>query len=182
MTPRARGRARVRRAAVIGINNRDLKTLEVDTARTFELSAARRRPGARRRPNRGSAAATQLDELAAGRGRRRADRRGADALARHRGRLPRSSTAALSPNPPTIVAVSTKIKFCGITTLDDAERAVSAGAWAIGLIFWPRSPRRCRLERGRRDQRGASSAGPRSRACSSTRRSITSPRPPTASA
>jgi phosphoribosylanthranilate isomerase len=41
----------------------------------------------------------------------------------------------------------TKIKFCGITTLDDAERAVSAGAWAIGLIFWPRSPRRCRLER-----------------------------------
>jgi len=47
---------------------------------------------------------------------------------------------------PTIVWV-TKIKFCGITTLDDAERAVSAGAWAIGLIFWPRSPRRCRLER-----------------------------------
>jgi phosphoribosylanthranilate isomerase len=41
----------------------------------------------------------------------------------------------------------TKIKFCGITTLDDAERAVSAEAWAIGLIFWPRSPRRCRLER-----------------------------------
>ena len=41
----------------------------------------------------------------------------------------------------------TKIKFCGITTLDDAERAVAAGAWAIGLIFWPRSPRRCRLER-----------------------------------
>ena len=41
----------------------------------------------------------------------------------------------------------TKIKFCGITTLDDAERAISAGAWAIGLIFWPRSPRRCRRDR-----------------------------------
>jgi phosphoribosylanthranilate isomerase len=40
----------------------------------------------------------------------------------------------------------TRIKFCGITNLDDAEHAVSAGAWAIGLIFWPRSPRRCRLE------------------------------------
>jgi phosphoribosylanthranilate isomerase len=39
----------------------------------------------------------------------------------------------------------TKIKFCGITRLDDAELAVSAGAWAIGLIFWPRSPRRCEL-------------------------------------
>jgi phosphoribosylanthranilate isomerase len=37
----------------------------------------------------------------------------------------------------------TKIKFCGITNLDDAERAIAAGAWAIGLIFWPRSPRRC---------------------------------------
>lgn len=37
----------------------------------------------------------------------------------------------------------TKIKFCGITNLKDAERAVAAGAWAIGLIFWPRSPRRC---------------------------------------
>ncbi len=38
----------------------------------------------------------------------------------------------------------TRIKFCGITNLDDAERAVAAGAWAIGLIFWPNSPRRCR--------------------------------------
>src|SRR5690242_12263064 len=37
----------------------------------------------------------------------------------------------------------TRIKFCGITNLDDAERAVAAGAWAIGLIFWPSSPRRC---------------------------------------
>ena len=37
----------------------------------------------------------------------------------------------------------TKIKFCGITSLEDAERAVEAGAWAIGLIFWPSSPRRC---------------------------------------
>jgi phosphoribosylanthranilate isomerase len=40
----------------------------------------------------------------------------------------------------------TKIKFCGITTLGDAELAVGAGAWAIGLIFWPRSPRRCSFD------------------------------------
>jgi phosphoribosylanthranilate isomerase len=39
--------------------------------------------------------------------------------------------------------VSTRIKFCGITAPADAELAVSAGAWAIGLIFWPSSPRRC---------------------------------------
>ncbi len=37
----------------------------------------------------------------------------------------------------------TKIKFCGITSLDDARLAGDAGAWAIGLIFWPHSPRRC---------------------------------------
>ena len=39
----------------------------------------------------------------------------------------------------------TKIKFCGITRLEDAELAVGAGAWAIGLIFWPHSPRRVEL-------------------------------------
>ncbi len=36
-----------------------------------------------------------------------------------------------------------KIKFCGITSVRDAERAAAAGAWAIGLNFWPGSPRRC---------------------------------------
>jgi phosphoribosylanthranilate isomerase len=38
-----------------------------------------------------------------------------------------------------------KIKYCGITQLQDAERAIHAGAWAVGLIFWPGSPRRCEL-------------------------------------
>jgi phosphoribosylanthranilate isomerase len=41
------------------------------------------------------------------------------------------------------VSTSVKIKFCGITRGADAESAVAAGAWAIGLIFWPGSPRRC---------------------------------------
>jgi phosphoribosylanthranilate isomerase len=38
-----------------------------------------------------------------------------------------------------------RIKFCGLTGLDDAKRAVEAGAWALGLILWPGSPRRCPL-------------------------------------
>jgi phosphoribosylanthranilate isomerase len=45
-----------------------------------------------------------------------------------------------------VPAHAPKIKFCGLTNRDDAERAVAAGAWAIGLIFWPNSRRRCRLE------------------------------------
>jgi phosphoribosylanthranilate isomerase len=36
-----------------------------------------------------------------------------------------------------------RIKFCGITSVADAELAVSLGAWAIGLILWPGSKRAC---------------------------------------
>ncbi|HEX4363628.1 MAG TPA: phosphoribosylanthranilate isomerase [Solirubrobacteraceae bacterium] len=40
----------------------------------------------------------------------------------------------------------TRIKHCGITSLDDAHRAAEAGAWALGMIFWDGSPRRCSLD------------------------------------
>jgi phosphoribosylanthranilate isomerase len=39
-----------------------------------------------------------------------------------------------------------KIKFCGITNPADAQLGVDAGAWALGMILWPGSPRRCRLQ------------------------------------
>ena len=35
----------------------------------------------------------------------------------------------------------TRIKFCGITRLEDAEMAASLDAWAIGFILWPGSKR-----------------------------------------
>ena len=35
----------------------------------------------------------------------------------------------------------TKVKVCGMTNLADAEHAASRGAWAIGLIHHPDSPR-----------------------------------------
>lgn len=34
-----------------------------------------------------------------------------------------------------------RVKFCGITDLDDAAEAVRLGAWAIGLIHYQGSPR-----------------------------------------
>ncbi|HEY7829577.1 MAG TPA: phosphoribosylanthranilate isomerase [Solirubrobacteraceae bacterium] len=42
------------------------------------------------------------------------------------------------------------IKVCGITRLEDAELAVGLGAWALGMIFYERSPRRCSIEEAQR--------------------------------
>jgi phosphoribosylanthranilate isomerase len=35
-----------------------------------------------------------------------------------------------------------RVKFCGITNIDDAAEAVRLGAWAIGLIHWEPSVRK----------------------------------------
>jgi phosphoribosylanthranilate isomerase len=35
------------------------------------------------------------------------------------------------------------VKICGLTSLRDAELAVELGAWALGMIFYEGSPRRC---------------------------------------
>jgi phosphoribosylanthranilate isomerase len=37
----------------------------------------------------------------------------------------------------------TRAKICGLTSLGDAELAVELGAWALGMIFYEQSPRRC---------------------------------------
>ncbi|MDX6697214.1 MAG: phosphoribosylanthranilate isomerase, partial [Solirubrobacteraceae bacterium] len=35
----------------------------------------------------------------------------------------------------------TRVKICGTTNLDDARRAAELGAWAVGMIFVPGTPR-----------------------------------------
>jgi phosphoribosylanthranilate isomerase len=37
----------------------------------------------------------------------------------------------------------TKIKVCGMTSIADAEHAAGLGAWAVGIIHDPKSPRYC---------------------------------------
>jgi phosphoribosylanthranilate isomerase len=45
------------------------------------------------------------------------------------------------PDSPFAYAELVRVKFCGITDLDDAAEAVLLGAWAIGLIHFDGSPR-----------------------------------------
>jgi len=43
----------------------------------------------------------------------------------------------------------TRVKICGITRVQDAHSAVDSGADAIGLVFYPDSPRYVTLDRAR---------------------------------
>jgi phosphoribosylanthranilate isomerase len=45
-----------------------------------------------------------------------------------------------------MLAEPPKVKICGVTQLKDAELAVELGAWAIGMVLYERSPRRCSLQ------------------------------------
>ena len=45
------------------------------------------------------------------------------------------------PGPSVPYAGFVRVKFCGITDLDDAAEAVRLGAWAVGLIHFDGSPR-----------------------------------------
>jgi phosphoribosylanthranilate isomerase len=39
----------------------------------------------------------------------------------------------------------TRVKICGVSDPADARRVADLGAWALGMNFWPQSPRACSL-------------------------------------
>ena len=40
----------------------------------------------------------------------------------------------------------TRVKICGVADPADARRVAELGAWALGMIFWPGSPRACAVD------------------------------------
>ncbi len=59
-----------------------------------------------------------------------------------------------------------RVKICGVTRLEDALLAAELGAWAVGLNFWPGTPRRVDLDAADRDRGGAQAPHTRWSACS----------------
>jgi phosphoribosylanthranilate isomerase len=41
---------------------------------------------------------------------------------------------------------ATRVKVCGVARLEDAILAADLGAWAVGMVFYPPSPRSCTVD------------------------------------
>src|SRR5215204_5026312 len=79
----------------------------------------------------------------------RTERRRHPRSARKACTLRQSSTSASGSYPCDEAHLRTRIKICGITRTADAVAAAQAGADAIGLVFYPPSPRYLSVERAR---------------------------------
>jgi tryptophan synthase beta subunit len=138
-------RALASRARVIGINNRDLRTLEVDPERAIRLHQlvpgdriAVAESGVREPATVAGWRAVGFDAALIGEALMRSDNPVATA---------RSFVAAGAPPvDPAVADRMPLVKICGITDAASVEAAVRAGADAIGLNFVHGTPRALTLD------------------------------------
>lgn len=138
------GRALRAGARLIGINNRDLETLAVDPGTAVRLAPSAKAAGAVVVGESGVESRAGLAALASA---------GCDAAlvgtALTRGGRPGPALAGLLGRP-----VGTRVKVCGVTRAEDAYAASLLGAWAVGLVFVPGTPRALTVEAARRAAQG----------------------------
>jgi indole-3-glycerol phosphate synthase/phosphoribosylanthranilate isomerase len=132
-------------APIIGINNRDLKTLKVDLATTERLA--------------GLVPCDRLLVAESGIGGRKDVQR----LAPHADAFLVGSSLmkAASPGEAARALAYGRVKVCGLTSQEDVEHSASAGASFAGLIFVPGTPRAVTAEEAQPLAEAARRAGAR---------------------
>ena len=130
-------------ARIIGINNRNLKTLEVDLAVTERL--ARLVP-----PDRLLIAESGI-----------ASRADVERLARHVDAFLVGSALMRAEHPGRAARVLAfgRVKVCGLTDAGDAEAAAASGATYAGLVMVPQTPRALNLRQAGPVAGAAAAAG-----------------------